>query len=245
MLSDLRRLLIAFLVVAGIGSSVASAAKIVLVLDADLDTKPPGCIRGEADFTQDAKGRREFSLEVAGFPPGAEVRVSVAEVVLGRMEINTCGVGKLDLADAPELGEAAFPENFPAITGGETVKVGPLKGILESDEPDSETTVLDADLFAASPSCLRGEADLEQDAEGKEFSVEVAGFEPERSLAVRVAGVLVGTIVTDACGVGELEFTENPEDEDEVPFPDNFPVPTGGEPVKVGPLKGKLESDDD
>ena len=163
---------------------------------------------------------------------------------MGTIEINTCGVGELEFEEDGEPGEAAFPENFPVLTGGERVRVGPLRGKLESDETDSETTLLDADLFASFPSCYSGEAELEQDAEGKEFSVEVAGFEPERSLEVIVAGVVVGTIVTDACGIGELEFAKNP-DEDELPFPDNFPALTGGERVKVGPLKGKLESDDD
>jgi hypothetical protein len=240
-----RRLLIALMFVAVIGSSVATTAN-ALKLDADLVTGPPGCVRGEAEFTQDAGGKREFSVEVAGFPPGAEVPVKVAGVVMGTIEINTCGVGELEFEEDGEPGEAPFPENFPALTGGERVRVGPLTGKLESDETDSETTLLDAELFAPVPSCFSGKADLEQDAEGKEFSVEVAGFEPGRSLVVRVAGVVVGTIVTDACGVGKLDFADNPEpDGDEVPFPDNFPALTGGETVKVGPLKGKLQSDDD
>ena len=240
---DLRRLLIAFLVVAGIGSSVATAAN-ALELEADLETDTPGCVRGEAEFTQDAEGKREFSVEVAGFPPGAEVEVKVAGVVVGTIEINTCGVGELEFEEDGEPGEAAFPENFPDLKGGERVRVGPLKGELEADENDSETTLLDADLFASFPSCYSGEAEMEQDAEGKEFSVEVTGFEPRRSLEVKVKGVVVGTIETDECGIGELEFAENP-DEDEVPFPENFPDLTGGERVKVGPLKGELESDDD
>jgi hypothetical protein len=245
MLLYLRRLLTTFLFVACIGGSLTSAVSDALELDADLETRPSSCIRGEADFTEDAEGQREFSVEVAGFPPGDEVPVRVAGVVVGTIEINTCGVGELDFADDGEPGEAAFPENFPVLAGGERVKVGPLKGTLDTDD-DSDETVLDADLFASFPSCLSGQAELEQDAEGqREFSVEVAGFKPGRSLEVKVAGVGVGTIETDDCGIGELDFADNPEpDGDETPFPENFPALTGGERVKAGPLKGKLQSED-
>jgi hypothetical protein len=239
------RLLIAFLFVAGIGSSVGSAVSDALELEADLVTRPPGCISGEAEFTRDAEGQREFSVEVAGFRPGAEVRVSVAGVVVGTMEINTCGTGELEFADDPEPGEAAFPANFPRLVGGEIVRVGRLGGRLQADT-EEEQVVLDADLFAARPSCFRGEAELSRDAEGREFSVEVAGFRPGHRLAVRVADVVVGIIETDACGTGELEFTRNPDpDEDEEPFPRNFPQRIGGARVQVGPLGGRLLRDDD
>lgn len=240
----LRRLLIAFLFVVGIGSSVGSAVSDALELEADLGTRPPGCVNGEAEFTQDdAGGQREFSVEVAGFPPGAEVRVSVAGVVVGTMEINTCGTGELEFADDPEPGEAAFPENFPnPLVAGAIVRVGRLGGRLQA-ETEEEEVVLEADLFASFPSCFRGEAELSRDAEGREFSVEVAGFRPGRRLAVRVADVVVGAIETDACGAGELEFASNPE-EDEEPFPGNFPQRIGGARVQVGPLGGRLQADD-
>jgi hypothetical protein len=242
----LRRLLIAFLFVAGIGSSVGSAVSDALELEADLARRPPGCVSGEAEFTQDdAGGQREFSVEVAGFPPGAEVPVKVAGVVVGIMEINTCGTGELEFADDPEPGEAAFPENFPQLEGREIVRVGSLSGKLQADTDDEEEVLLDADLFAALPSCLRGEAELTKDAEGHEFSVEVAGFRPGRRLRVKVADVVVGIIKTDACGAGELEFAPNPE-EDEEPFPANFPhlQRLRGSTVQVGLLRGRLQVED-
>jgi hypothetical protein len=223
---------------------VGVAVSEALELEADLATSLPGCFSGEAEFTRDdAGGQREFSVEVAGFRPGAEVPVSVAGVVVGTMEINTCGTGELEFADDPEPGEAAFPENFPnPLAAGAIVRVGSLRGRLQADT-EEEVVLLDADLFASFPSCLRGEAELSRDAGGREFSVEVAGFRPGRRLAVSVADVVVGSIETDACGAGELEFARNPE-EDEEPFPANFPSGLRGSIVQVGPLRGRLQVED-
>jgi len=238
-----RRLLIAFLFVACIGSSVVSAVSAVLELDADLDTNPPGCVRGGADFTQDAQGQREFSVEFVGFRPGAEVPVHVAGEVVGIIDVTTCGEGRLDFTDNPKPGEAAFPANFPQLTGEERVQVGPLRGTLQPQTGGVEPELaveLDAHLFAAFPSCFRGDADFTQEAQGQRaFSVEVAGFTLGRRLAVNVAGVGVGTIEIDACGEGGLDFTDNPKP-GEAAFPANFPQLTGGERVQVGPLRGTL-----
>ena len=240
----MRRSLIAFLCVVGIGSSVTSAFSAALELDADLVASPAGCFRGEADFNQTATRKREFSVEVAGLRPGAEVPVRVAGVVVGSAEINTCGTGELSFADDNDPEEATFPANFPTLTGGEGVRVGPLRGRLRP-ENDQQDTVLDADLFAPFPSCFSGKAELEDTEGEREFSVEVSGMKPGRRVNVSVARVVVGSIQIDDCGVGELAFADAPDPtEGEVPFPPNFPTLTGGEGVRVGPLWGKLGSDD-
>jgi hypothetical protein len=113
-------------------------------------------------------------------------------------------------------------------------------------ETNSTATVLDTDLFASFPSCFHGKAELVRDAKGQcEFSVEVAGFPSGHSLEVHVAGVVVGTMTIDACGVGKLDLADVPEQgEGELPFPANFPELTGGERVQVGPLRGQLRTQD-
>jgi hypothetical protein len=241
---DLSRWVITVMFIVGIGGSMPPAVSDALELEADLEAAD-GCVRGEAEFHQQAGEPREFAVEVAGLPPGDEVPVRVAGVVVGRVEINTCGVGELDFEQDPDSRDAAFPVHFPALTGGERVVVGPLSGRLRADT-DRETTVLEADLFAAFPSCLRGESELTREAKAQhKFSVEVAGFAPGRHLVVRVAGIKVGTIAIDACGHGELSLAEDPDSaEDEQPFPAHFPQLTGGERVTVGPLRGQLQSED-
>lgn len=241
----LRRLLIAFLFVAGIGSSVGSAVSDALELDADLVTDPSSCARGEAEFTRDAEGKRTFEVEVAGLPPGAEVPVRVEGVVVATLEVDSCGRGELEFADDPEPGEAAFPANFPRGLLGSIVQVGRLRGAFEVEDDDEEAVVeLDADLFATVPSCMQGEAEFTRDAEReREFSVEVEGMEPNSRVPVRVAGVVVGRIAIDACGTGELEFVDDP-DPDETPFPADFPRGLLGRIVRVGPLRGPLQAED-
>jgi hypothetical protein len=241
-------LLITFLFVAGIGSSVGSVVSDALELDADLVTTNPRfpCARGEVEFTRDAEGKRAFEVEVAGLPPGREIPVIVDGIVVATLEVDSCGRGELEFADDPEPGEAAFPTNFPTGLRGNIVRVGPLQGQLRVDPDDDDEAVvtLDADLFARMPSCMQGEAEFTRDAEReREFSVEVEGMESNSSFPVLVKGVRVGTIETDACGTGELEFVDDP-DPDETGFPTGFPGGLRDQRVSVGPLRGLLQVED-
>jgi hypothetical protein len=90
---------------------------------------------------------------------------------------------------------------------------------------------------------VSGKADYSEEESGRrEFSVEIEGFTPGDVFRIAVAGVVVGTVEINAFGVGELDFddTAQPDDEDE-PFPPNFPALSGGELVRVGPLRGRLQ----
>ena len=67
-----------------------------------------------------------------------------------------------------------------------------------------------------------------------QFSVAVEGEMPNSTLNVSVGGVVVGTIMTDANGNGQLMFKSNPHG-NQVGFPANFPTNVAaGTPVTVG-----------
>ncbi len=67
----------------------------------------------------------------------------------------------------------------------------------------------------------------------EEFELEVKHGEPGAVLDVYVEGILVGQITLGPSGKGKLEF-EDPIDDDEAPFPADFPVLYDGATVVVG-----------
>lgn len=66
-----------------------------------------------------------------------------------------------------------------------------------------------------------------------ELEIEVRHLAANATLDVVIDGVLVGQIVTDASGEGEIEFSTDPSD-DELPFPLGFPVIQAGTTISVG-----------
>lgn len=79
----------------------------------------------------------------------------------------------------------------------------------------------------------------------RQFSAQIEGLEPGSMYDVMVAGIVVGKIVVDAAGVGDLNFDDNFEagvDDPATQFPPNFPSLDGGERVEVGPLSGTLQA---
>lgn len=76
----------------------------------------------------------------------------------------------------------------------------------------------------------------------RQFSVQIEGAAPGDMYDVMVAGVIVGTIVVNGAGIGEIGFddTAGPNDQ-KVRFPRNFPDLDGGEIVQIGPLSGTLQ----
>lgn len=78
----------------------------------------------------------------------------------------------------------------------------------------------------------------------RQFSIQVEGFEPGTMYDVMVAGQIVGKIVIDNFGQGDLNYDDNFEfglDDPGTQFPPNFPGLDGGETVEVGPLSGNLQ----
>jgi hypothetical protein len=99
--------------------------------------------------------------------------------------------------------------------------------------------------------CLAsGKADYrERDRKGRieqRFSVEVEDAAPGEMWQVHVNDMLVGIIVTDEFGFGELQFRtaafiDDPGDGN--PIPDGFPTLLDGDSITVGPLAGSFGLD--
>jgi hypothetical protein len=76
----------------------------------------------------------------------------------------------------------------------------------------------------------------------RKFSVEIERGNPGDMFDVMVSGVVVGTILVDKFGIGELDYDDaaGASDRDQR-FPRNFPEIDGGEVVQVGPLTGTMQ----
>ncbi len=78
----------------------------------------------------------------------------------------------------------------------------------------------------------------------RQFSIEIQGFQPGDVFDAMIAGAVIGTIVVDDFGIGDLNYDDNFEpgvDDPATLFPANFPALDGGELVQVGPLSGTLQ----
>jgi hypothetical protein len=92
---------------------------------------------------------------------------------------------------------------------------------------------------------LSGKAKFEQRDGRRKFSAEVEGLVPGEMYDVVVAGAIVGKVVINGAGIGDLNFDTNFEpglDDPATQFPGNFPMLDGGESVTVGPLSGTLQA---
>jgi len=91
---------------------------------------------------------------------------------------------------------------------------------------------------------LSGKATFENrlDRARRKFSVEIERAKAGDMFDVMVSGVVVGTILVDNLGIGELDYDDTADGNDaDQRFPRNFPELDGGEVVQVGPLTGTLQ----
>lgn len=95
---------------------------------------------------------------------------------------------------------------------------------------------------AAGPMSGKAKFSNRLDQARRKFSVEIERGNPGDMFDVMVSGVVVGTVLVDGFGIGELDYddTAGAGDRDQR-FPRNFPEIDGGEVVQVGPLTGTMQ----
>jgi Ca2+-binding RTX toxin-like protein len=74
-----------------------------------------------------------------------------------------------------------------------------------------------------------------------ELEIEVTGAPPETVLDIYLGETLIGTLTTNEEGEGEVEFTTNPDEEDELPLPSGLEI-HAGLTITVGQLSGTFAS---
>lgn len=115
-------------------------------------------------------------------------------------------------------------------------------GIAHAAEEIRTQTRLKGNRAAAGPMSGKAKFNYRLDKARRKFSVEIERGTPGDMFDVMVSGVVVGTVLVNELGIGELDYddTANRTDRDQR-FPRNFPEIDGGEVVQVGPLTGTMQ----
>jgi hypothetical protein len=134
MKASFRKLVVALIALGMVGSVALAGDQLRLRARLRADASA-GDISGNAKYREKDDGRRRFQLEVEGFRPGTTLDVVVAGVRVGSVTIDNLGVGELDFDtqqnDPNDDETRPFPDNFPNIGRGDSVRVGQLRGTLQ------------------------------------------------------------------------------------------------------------------
>ena len=89
-----------------------------------------GVIRA-AEFEQETEGgitKRKFKAEIERATPNSNFEVKVGGIVVGNVQTDSRGKGKLILTTRPkDASEQPIPANFPSVTDSTTVKIGTVE----------------------------------------------------------------------------------------------------------------------
>lgn len=183
-----------------------------------------------------------LAVSVKGAEAETTLDVTIGDTVVGTIETDANGAGKLVLSSDPHGDETALPDDFPTdIVVGTTVSVGALTGTLVAGPIGCAAplaTGLVAPLTDADDSAARGVVGVRTFASETEVVVKVSGAEASSSLDVTIGDTVVGQVETDENGVGKLVLSTDPTD-DETALPDDVAAAiTTGTTVSVGTLSG-------
>ncbi len=79
--------------------------------------------------------KRELKVDVRDAPPGSVLDVVIDGTVVGQVQVDAQGEGRLELSSQPGEDESPLPDNFPGIQSGSTITVGDsLTGTFASDD---------------------------------------------------------------------------------------------------------------
>lgn len=122
------------------GAGAAGAAGTDVELSATL-TGPAG-IQGKAEFEsemEDGVMETEFEVEIRGADPNATYDVFVDGTVVGQIQTNSRGRGKLEFSNEVDDDGQPFPTGFPSISDGSTITVGSiLSGTMAVEQEDDD-----------------------------------------------------------------------------------------------------------
>lgn len=182
---------------------------------------------------------------IEGAAPNTSLPVVVDGVTVGTIMTNAEGSGHLMLSSNPHGKQQPLPANFPTnLMAGDPVSIGTAVGSLgahtddndEGDEGDHAAKVvhLSAALSDTTNPAISGQVQffgvMQNGTTNKTFLVTITGAGANASLPVSINGTNIGTLTTNAAGVGSLVLLSANNT-----LPSNFPSTlTAGDVIKVG-----------
>jgi len=115
------------------GNSDENGGASLLALEAEASSP---ALQAQVKYEQETNGT-SFEVEIGGGQPGASVDVTFAGQVLVSIQLDSLGVGTVELGSAPDdSSEQPLPADFPALKAGDVLSVGDLTLTLAVDEED-------------------------------------------------------------------------------------------------------------
>lgn len=222
-----------------------------------------GTARARVELEQEGT-ERELKIRVDNAPASSTFAVSLNDIALGELMTDAKGRGRLVLSDGDDnrdhlplpselftlspdmeliIGDIIHGQ-LSSVAKLETNVSTPVSGGGNSSTPiNSQPTPQSASelhLVATYPvvsgitRSAEFESETERGATKQKFKVEIEHTRPNSSFEVKVAGVSVGTIVTNSKGKGTLILSSQPKPGRESPLPANFPAVAVGTLVTIG-----------
>jgi hypothetical protein len=150
---------------------------------------------------------------IEGAAPNTSLPVMIDGVTVGNIMTNAEGSGRLTLSSNPHGKQQQLPANFPTdVMLGDAVSIGSAAGKLgtttEGSQHQATVSHLSASLADATNSAISGQVQFfgvtQNGTTNKTFLVTVSGAQANASLPVSINGTNIGTLMTNAAGVGSL-----------------------------------------
>jgi hypothetical protein len=202
-------------------------------------------VTGTAHFmslTHHGETTTRFMANIEGAAPNMLLEVKLDGVTVGQIMTDDEGSGHLFLSSNPHGNQQPLPANFPSdVMAGDMVSVGTAAGVLgthtdedEGGEEEASVVHLSAALSDTTNTAIHGQVKFfsvtQNDTTDKTFLVTITGAGANASLPVSINGTNVGTLMTNAAGVGSLVLLSANNT-----LPANFPMTVmAGDVVTVG-----------
>jgi len=201
----------------------------------------------------------EMSIRLLGGSPGSSHPVTLDDIALGTMTIDSKGRGRLDLSRGddndkdlplppsitqlkPEMvlviGELVR-SNLASLTGtGGNAGGGGTGGGTGGNNQGSSEWLATPDVLGTMISKAEYEVEVEAGVTKRKFKVEVERAAAGTSIPILIDDREVATLVVDSLGEGKITLTTDVRDSDEQLMPADFPTINDKSVVSIGGAKG-------
>lgn len=198
----------------------------------------------------------ELSIRVLGGAPGSTHPVTLDNVPLGNMTIDSKGRGRMDLSRGDDNDkDLPLPPSITQLKPEMVLVIGDLVqsnlagltgtggtngGGTGGNNQGSSEWLATPDVLGTMISKAEYEVEVEGGVTKRKFKVEVERAVSSGSIDIFIGNRKVGTLLTDSTGEGKLILTTDVRDSDEILMPSDFPAINEQTEVSIGGAKANF-----
>jgi len=225
---------------------------------ASQEVRVPGTQAGvSARVELEVEGAKiEMSIRVLGGAPGSTHPVTLDNVLLGNMIIDSKGRGRMDLSRGDDNDkDLPLPPSITQLKPEMVLVIGDLVqsnlagltgtggtngGGTGGNNQGSSEWLATPDVLGTMISKAEYEVEVEGGVTKRKFKVEVERAVASGSIDIFIGDRKVGTLLTDSTGEGKLILTTDVQDSDEILMPSDFPAINEQTEVSIGGAKANF-----